>query len=186
MRYFPIAMTFALLVAGGAGAQDQKVPFEPTKEHQLLKQFDGEWDYKASCTMPGKQAMEGTGVETVRYGFGGYWLTIEDRGSMMNKEFTGTGLVGYDPLTRKYVAVWADSMTPFLGRAEGTAESDGKRFTFTFAKEMKKSDMPSPERMVFEFKDPDHRTLRFYGKDDSGKESLWSTMTFTRKAGGVK
>jgi len=40
--------------------------------------------------------------------------------------------------------------------------------------------------MVHEIKDQDHRTLRFYGKDDSGKESLWTEITYTRKPAMVK
>ena len=40
--------------------------------------------------------------------------------------------------------------------------------------------------MVFEWKDQDHRTLRFYTKDESGKEVMMSEITYTRKPAMVK
>src|SRR5204862_2356510 len=51
---------------------DQRMPtFEPGKEHQLLKQFDGEWEFTAKCQMPGMEPMEGKGTETARLAYGG-------------------------------------------------------------------------------------------------------------------
>lgn len=184
-----IALMLGMWAASAASAQDTKMqPFEPTKEHQLLKQFDGEWTYVNKCSMPGQPPLEGNGNETARHGYGSFWLTLEDRGMVKGKEFNGTGLIGYDPLRSKYVGVWADNMTPFLGRFEGKAEADGKTFNFTFLHDQKtpKGDMPCPERMVMTFKDKDTRVLEFYGKDDSGKESVWSTITYTRKPAIVK
>src|SRR5687768_5215937 len=82
--------------------QQQRMPtFEPSKEHQLLKQFDGEWEFKAKCQAPGMDPMEGQGTETNRYGFGGFWLETEDKGMMDKKDWTGKGLMGWDPQKKK-------------------------------------------------------------------------------------
>jgi hypothetical protein len=40
-----------------------------------------------------------------------------------------------------------------------------------------------PDRLVIEFQDPDHHTLRIFGKSDPGsaKEEMWAEMTFVRR-----
>ena len=65
-------------------------------------------------------------------------------------------------------------------------KDQGKDLGKDSGKEMGKEGMKCPERMVHEIKDQDHRTLRFYGKDDSGKETLWTEITYTRKPAMVK
>jgi hypothetical protein len=204
---------------------DQRMPtFEPTKEHQLLKQFDGDWEYTAKCSMPGMEPSEGKGTETSRLTLGGFWLCSEEKGTMKDKEFNGQGFIGYNPHMKKYTGVWIDNQTPFMGKFSGEADSSGKVFTFKFmmTEEMQKAwkeseagkkaaakekdsgkeygkdtgkeketgkemgHMKMPEKMVHEIKDQDHRTLKFYGKDDSGKEQVWTEITYTRKPAMIK
>jgi len=207
---------------------DQRMPtFEPTKEHQLLKQFDGEWEFTAKCSMPGMEPMEGKGTETARLAYGGFWLACEEKGMMKDKDFTGQGFIGWNPYMKKYVGVWIDNNSPVMGKFVGEADSSGKVFTFKFmmteeqqktwksakdaesakgkdtgkehgkdygkdqgketGKEMgKDAGMKCPDKMVHEIKDQDHRTLRFYGKDDSGKETMWTEITYTRKPTMIK
>src|SRR5438045_3807257 len=106
-------------------AQDEKkTAWEPGKEHQLLKQFDGDWEFKSRCTMPGQEVQEGQGTETSRFTHGGFWLECETKGTMAKggmkgKDFTGEGYTGYDPEKKKFVGVWIDNQSPFLGRFEG-------------------------------------------------------------------
>ncbi len=230
---------------------DQRMPtFEPTKEHQLLKQFDGDWEFTAKCNAPGMEPMEGKGTESCRLTLGGFWLTCEDKGMMKDKDWNGQGFIGFNPQMKKFVGVWVDSQSPFMGKFAGEADSSGKVFTFKFmmseemktwksskeaesdqgrrgrdtgkefgkdqskdygkdqgkdlgkegkeygkdqgkdtgketGKEMDKG-MKMPDKMVHEFKDQDHRTLRFYGKDDSGKETMWTEITYTRKPAMIK
>jgi hypothetical protein len=191
---------------------DQRMPtYEPTKEHHLLKQFDGEWEFTAKCNMPGMEPSEGKGTETSHLGLGGFWLCSEEKGMMKDKEFNGQGFMGWNPTHKKFVGVWIDNQSPFIGKYVGEADSSGKVFTFKFmmsdeartgkgakeatgkeygkeketAKEMGK-EMKCPDKMVHEIKDQDHRTLRFYGKDDSGKEQLWTEITYTRKPAMIK
>ncbi len=197
-----------------ADGQQRMPEFQPGKEHQLLKQFDGDWEFKAKCTMPGMEPSEGQGTESARLTHGGFWLTCDEKGMMKDKDFSGQGFIGYNPAAKKYVGVWVDNHSPFMGKFIGDADTSGKVFTFRFmmtekemaarsaAREADKKDagkeydkesrkdmgkeMKVPDRMVHEIKDQDHRTLKFYGKDDSGKESLWTEITYTRKPAMVK
>jgi len=182
----------------GKSTDDRMPQFQPGKEHQLLKQFDGEWEFKSKCSMPGQETMEGQGTESSRFAFGGFWLEIEEKGMMKNKDWSGKGLMGFDPQKKKYCGVWVDSWSPFIGKFEGEADSSGKVFTFKFMMsdekgktsskeaESDRAKMKCPDRMVHEVKDQDHRTLKFYGKDESGKESVWTEINYTRKPAMIK
>lgn len=171
---------------GKEQGKQQMPDFKPGKEHQALKQFDGDWEYKSKCMIPGQEMKEGQGMETCKLGLGGFWLEVEDKGTMMNKEFSGKGFIGWDPNKKKYVGAWVDSWMPMLGTFEGEADSTGKIFTFTMKGEDAQTGKPMAHRMVFEFKDQDHRTLRFYSKDESGKEMMASEITYTRKPAMIK
>jgi len=179
-----------LVLLGSQETQKQeghKAPeWKPTREHQLLKQFEGEWEYRSRCLMPGQEPQEGRGTETDRLAYGGFWLHMENKGTQMGKEFTGTGLIGYDPKRAKYVGVWADNFMPFLGRFEGDADLGGKVFTFKMLGDDPHTGQAHAGWMKFELKSPDHRVLSFYGKDESGNEQLMSEMTYTRKGAALR
>lgn len=172
------------------GAQDPKkegMPqYQPTREHTALRQFEGEWEFKSKCTMPGQETMEGQGTETVKQTLGGFWLEIDDKGTMMGKEWTGKGFMGYDPAKKQYVGVWLDSWMPHMAKFAGEADSTGKVFTFRMKSHDPKTNQEMDCRMVFEMKDQDHRTLKFYAKDEAGKETMMSEITYTRKPAMIK
>src|ERR1043165_7119993 len=86
-----------------ADGQQRMPEFQPGKEHQLLKQFDGDWEFKAKCQMPGMEPMEGQGTESCRLTLGGFWLECDDKGMMKNKDWSGKGFIGWDPARKKYM-----------------------------------------------------------------------------------
>lgn len=164
----------------------QMPTFTPGKEHQLLKQFDGEWEFTSKCTFPGQETMEGKGTESVRMTYGGFWADVESKGVMGGKEWSGRGLMGFDPQKKKYCGAWVDSMSPYLYTFEGEADASGKTFTFRTKGVDPKTGKESSERMEWEFKDQDHRTMKFFGKDESGKEVQISEVLYSRKPAMVK
>ena len=171
---------------GAQGKKDQMPQYQPGKEHMALRQWEGDWEFKSKCTIPGQETQEGQGTETVKQTLGGFWLEIEDKGTMMGKEWNGKGFMGWDPQKKQYCGVWLDSWMPFIARFEGDADSTGKVFTFKMMGEDPKTGKPMSDRMVFEWKDQDHRMLRFYTKDESGKEVMMSEITYTRKPAMIK
>jgi hypothetical protein len=192
-----VAALFCLSVVAVAQDEKRQLPgkdekkqgmptFTPAKEHQLLKQFDGDWEFTSKCSMPGQEPMEGKGTETVRMTYGGFWCDVEDKGVMAGKDWSGRGLIGWDPQKKKYCGVWVDSMTPYLCKFEGEADAGGKMFTFKTKGFDPMTNKEAEHRMVWEFKDQDHRTMKFFGKDDTGKEVLFSEVTYTRKPAMVK
>lgn len=190
-------MVAVMLCAGawsaGLGAQEKgqekgKMPqYKPQKEHEWLRQFEGDWDIKGKFTPPGqKETKEGTGTESSRVTLGDFWLMIEHKGQHEEMSYEGRGVIGYDPSKKKYCGSWIDNVSPYLMSLEGTADSSGKKFTFFCRGTDPRSGKEMEERMEFQFTDRDHRISRFYKKDDAGKESLCAEMHYTRKAAEAK
>lgn len=115
------------------GTQEEFSPTQPTKEHELLKAFVGEWDTSARFWMDpnAKQPMESKGTYSGKLLGGGLWLVSEYKGEMMGQSFEGRGFMGYDVHKKKFVGCWIDSMMTHLGTSEGAYDEKGRIFTFT-------------------------------------------------------
>ena len=181
---------FALMGMGvltcAAQAQDHKDFPKPGKEHSILKQqFEGDWDavsrHEAKEGKEGKAA-ESKGTESVKSGFGGYWLIVEYKGDMDGKAYHGHGMMGYDPMKKKYLLTWISDMTPFAMWAEGEADANGKTYTFKsegFCPDLGKV---ATVRTVFEIQDSNHRSLTFFMPGKDGPEKKMGEIRYTRKS----
>ena len=104
-----IALTGSVLIIAGAAllaaegdlkkesqADMPKMP-EPQKEHKWLEQFVGDWDADIQMYMePGKSPQTQKGTEHTR-SIGGFWIVAENKGTFMEKPFTGIMTLGYQP-----------------------------------------------------------------------------------------
>lgn len=176
---------FALLgmaaLTCAAQAQDQKEYPKPGKEHSILKQqFEGAWDAVSRHEGKEGKAAESKGTETVKSDFGGYWMMIDYKGEMDGKPFRGHGMMGFDPMKKKYLLSWIDNVTPFATWAEGEADANGKTYTFKhdgFCPELGKV---ATIRTVFEIQDSDHRSLSFFLPGKEGPEKKMGEIRYTR------
>src|SRR5262249_52422264 len=85
---------------------------KPTAEHKVLAQEAGAWDGTIKMFMAGPDAPPSVskGVETNTLGLGGFWMLSEFKGEFGGMPFEGRGTFGYDPVKKKYVGTWIDSM----------------------------------------------------------------------------
>ena len=175
---FAIAGLVAALALGPVLADDaQKMP-TPTKQHDWLKAFVGEWETDGEMVMaPGQPPLKTKGTESVKM-IGGFWMASEMK--CMGDAMTGVMTVGYDPKKEKYVGTWVCSMCDKLFTYEGTVS--GNTLTLN-------TDGPSPTdpaktvkmKDVCELKGPDERTLTSYMRGDDGQWVKFMTMTSKRK-----
>ena len=87
-----IAVGTVLLLAGLAAAQD-KTPV-PQKEHEWLKQLEGEWVTEAEGVIaPDQPPIRGKGTETTRL-LGGLWAISEMKGEVMGTQMAGQMTAG--------------------------------------------------------------------------------------------
>lgn len=181
-----IAWIVAVALGGVAGAQDAPEFPKPQKEHAILKQFVGEWD--ATCRMTrksdqdrsGNDTVQSKGHETAKLGFNGFWVVTDFTGQMHDKSFQGRGTIGYDPVKQKYLLSWIDSFNPRMMVAEGEADKSGKILTF-YGECVDPSDkQQNSERLVFEFRDENTRTLTFTISGGDKKEQGGMEILYTR------
>ena len=95
-----------------------------SKEHQWLEQLSGDFTFDMSGVTG-----ESQGTSKVATKLGGLWSVRHFESEVMGQPYTALEILGYDPLKKKYVGVWADSMTPLLTLAEGEFDENTKTLT---------------------------------------------------------
>lgn len=96
------ALALALVVGGPVAAQE---PPKPGPEHEVLKKMAGDWTLVMKFG-----GMESKGTVAYKMDLGELWLTGALESELFGTKFQGKSLDSYDPVTKKYVGVWVDSM----------------------------------------------------------------------------
>ncbi|MEA3208692.1 MAG: hypothetical protein QOE70_1749 [Chthoniobacter sp.] len=176
MKTFALTRLAAVLVIAVTFAHGQEAPQmpKPTKEHEWLQQFAGEWEYEVEISMePGKPPMKAKGTEVARL-LGGFWVVGEGKGAIGEMPFTTITTFGYDPAKKKYIGTGIDSMTSTLWNYEGSVDAAGKTLTLeTEGPCPMRGGQLSRFREVIEFKSKDHRVFTSSILGDDGK---WTTL----------
>jgi hypothetical protein len=159
--------------------------------HKLLARGVGEWTYKMKTWMnpdPNAPPSESSGTATVKPLLGGRYFQGDHSGKfqmpgadgkMMDMDFKGTAIEGYDNVKKKFVSTWIDNMSTGIMMSEGTYDAGTKTFTFHAEFEMMPG-MKTKIREVFKITDNDHKTLEFY-EDRGGTEVKTMEIAYTRK-----
>jgi hypothetical protein len=119
---------------GRAGAQEG--PVDPMAawaelaktgpQHAALKSQVGTWTCESKCWCePGKEPTVEQGKVTYSMVLGDRFLRQEVEGAMMGQPFHGLGYTGFDNATKKYQAVWMDSMGTCMMLMTGTEIKPG-------------------------------------------------------------
>jgi hypothetical protein len=114
-----------LLMSLGSSLWSQE-PIKPSTEHAFLAETEGEWT--VTIASPGGDM---TGKCVYKMAHNGIWLTSQLDMKMSDGPFTGTGLDSFDPVKKKFVAIWVDSMSAAPLFLEGDKSPDGKKITMT-------------------------------------------------------
>jgi hypothetical protein len=184
MKMFPLLLGTVLVASLGSRVALARQDFgpKPGKEHELLRQFEGEWECTAKFMMePGKDPVVSKCKESARMIAGGLFLVYEVEGEMMGQKFTGHGTMGYDLHKKKYTGSWIDSMATGVYLVEATADEKGKVFTEWMEGADPQTGKLMKMKMVHEVKDQDNRILRFYMNTPDGKEIESGTIDYKRK-----
>ncbi len=167
------SLVFALSTASMAIAQGPPVA-KPEPEHQWLQQFAGTWECTNNAPANGDQpAMQCQGTMKSAM-VGELWVINEIQGDMGGAMMKGIQTIGYDPVKKKYVGTWIDSMMNHMWRYEGTVDESGKKLTL----EAEGPNFLAPGktalfRDAYEFKSPDHIVSTSSMKTEEGQ---WVTF----------
>jgi hypothetical protein len=175
MKKLVITILSAAAFAAATFVHAQVPPMpEPTKEHEWLKQFVGEWESELEAFMePGKPTVKSKGTEVCR-AIGGLWVIGEGKRDMGGMTYSHLLTLGYDPEKKKYIGTWIDSMLNYMWKYEGTVDAAGKVLTLeTEGPSMMKPGQMAKYKDVTEFKSKDQRAFTSSMLGDDGK---WVTI----------
>jgi hypothetical protein len=177
-----LACLFPLVVLASTIRAQSPQPPQPTKEHDLLKKFVGEWESTAEAVAgAGLRAMTCKGRGSAKM-LGGFWVVIENETDMMGMKINALQTIGYDPEKKKYVGTWIDSMFNHKWDYAGTADASGKKLILeaegpNFMAEGKTAKF----RDTYEFKSADHIEATSSMQGDDGKWVTFMTGQIKRK-----
>lgn len=158
---------------------------QPGPEHARLKeQFAGEWTAEVqSCGGdPGGPMVKSEATMENRMLMGDRYLGQEYNGTMMETEYHGMGMMGYDNAIKKYIGAWIDNMSTGLMTSEGAYDESTKTYTLTGTfNDPSQPDGKGTMRQVIKVTDNDHHQMLMYMKGPDGKEMLVMDARYTRK-----
>jgi hypothetical protein len=171
-----LSLCLALLagpaLASRVAAQETPALLTPTREHQAMAREVGVWEGESSLwTAPDAEPVTSKGVETVKM-IGGFWLVSDYEGEMMGQPFRGRSQTTYDPLKKKYVATWIDSMAPILYTMEGDYDVATHTLTMMMAGVDPMTAKPTQWKVVTRFESNDAKTFEMY-QPVEGQEGKW-------------
>jgi hypothetical protein len=156
----------------GASATAQQ-PAKPTAEHKILANDEGTWDatIKSFTAGPDAEPMISKGSEVYTVLTGGLWVLSKFEGDFGGVKFEGRGQFGYDPIKKKYIGTWIDSLSPNLSVLEG--DYDAKTRTMTYVGEgVAPEGTKYTQKMVTVTKDDGSRVFTLYMKIDGSKDEV--------------
>lgn len=124
MTRFPLLLSLALTLPLSA-----QVPTPvPAPEHHKLTSYIGVWDAEIERWLDGKATIsKGTSIR--KQPLGSFWLVDHFQAELMGQSVRGLGTTGFDPVKKKYVGTWHDSMSPTLMVLEGNFDQSGNVLT---------------------------------------------------------
>lgn len=163
---------------------------KPGENHKQMQDLVGTWSYKVKWWMnPESPPSESSGTTVTKWVMGGRYLVSDHTGKMqmpgadgkmMDMEFKGMAVEGYDNARKKYVASWIDNMGTGIMNLEGTYDAATKTLTY-YAEYEPMPGMKTRIREVITKTDEDHHMLDFF-EDRGGKEVKTMHIDYTRKS----
>ena len=158
----------------------------PGENHKLLEAHVGTWAYSVKWWMsPDAPPSESKGSTVSKAVMGGRYVVSEHTGKMsspgpdgkmMNMEFKGMAIEGYDNVKKRFVSSWNDNMGTGIMNSEGTYDANSKTFTYTADYEPMPG-MKTKMRRVIKIADKDHHSMEFF--EDRGRKSSPTSVRST-------
>jgi hypothetical protein len=176
-------LVIALLVFSVQSVASAEDYTKPTKEHEAMAEDVGKWDADVSMWMsPDAEPMKSKAVETNEM-MGKLWLISKFEGDFGGEKFEGASATGYDPVKKKFVGTWVDTMSPFPMSLEGEYDEGSKTLTMMGEGTDHMTGKPCKMKMVTKYAGDDKKTFTMYGEGKDGGEKWQKTMVieYTRR-----
>jgi Protein of unknown function (DUF1579) len=153
----------------------------PNPEIDVLRKWVGNWEATIQSTGRDGKPVSSAAKATVKLS-GGRWLVSDFDGTFMGAPFIGHEVIGYDPVAKKYLLNWVDSMATSFSTGEGLYSPQSKTLTLTVSGRDDSTGKMTTWRQVDIWKDADHHewTLRTISPKDA-KEQIQMTIRYRRQ-----
>ena len=170
MKNFTLGVA-ALLVAT-VGTAIAQPPFQASEEHKQIASEVGTWNATLHIWMTPdqQQPLSSKGKEVNRL-MGPFWLVSDFTGNVAGAEFSGRGQFGYDPVGKKYIGTWIDTMTPYMASMEGDYDAETKTLTMVSTARDPMTGEIATSTNVTKFVDENTKVFTMYrgGPDDEDR-----------------
>jgi hypothetical protein len=164
---------------------------KPGENHKIIEPLAGSWTYTTKFWVSpdtNTPPMESTGKAVTKWIMGGRYLQSDVKGNvqmpgsdgkMMDMEFRGMEISGYDNAKKKFVSSWVDNMGTGIMMSEGDYDPAAKTITYT-SEEEPMPGMKTKVRELVKLTDHDHYSFEFY-EDRGDNEMKTMEIAYTRK-----
>jgi hypothetical protein len=174
-------LSLAWFLASFAVAQE---PSKPLPEHKILAADEGTWDATIRMYAGGPDAEPSVskGSEVNEVLPGGLWVLSKFEGEFGGMKFYGRGQFGFDPVKKKYVGTWLDSMSTVLSVLEGDYDAKTKTMTYVGDGYDPEHKAKFSQKMVTTMKDDGTRVFTLYMKfEGQPAEAKFMEITYTKR-----
>ena len=184
MSRLPMSLVGLLVAAVSLSAQEQKIDASiPGPKHKILEGLVGTFDAKLKLYfIPGQAVVDSSGMTTRAMILNGRYLREDHDMKTAGKDFKGKALIGFDPFKKKFVSVWADSMSTAFVVTEGEYDEAAKTFTLIGSDHDPITGQKNKARDVLRIDSADKQTLQMFRQPlDGGAEKKMIEVIYTRK-----
>ncbi len=174
-----IAACFAL-AAGPVVCSAQGLP-GPTPEHKAMAREEGTWKAESKFWLtPETEPMVSEATESNKM-FGELWLLSKYEGNVMGMPFKGMGTMGYDPVKKKYVGTWVDTMNPHMQTMEGEYDVETHTLTMYSTGIDVMTGEEKTSKLVSRYLDNDNKVFEMHALVPGETDQYWKQMEVTYK-----
>ena len=153
----------------------------PNENHRVLDALIGDWTYTSKHWMsPAAPAEETTGTASSKWIMDGRFVEQSVQGTMMEKPFNGTSLIGYDNAGKEYQSVWYDNMGTGMMVTKGSYDAANKTLTTSgnFNCPLRGN---MAVRWVTKIIDANSYSFEMWGPDEAGTDFKGMEIIYTKK-----
>lgn len=182
LRLFVSSMCFATALVAAPKSGFAQEFMKPTKQHEDLKHEVGVWDAEVSMwPSPDSEPVKSKAVEKNEM-LGKMWLMSEFEGEFGGEKFTGASAIGYDPIKKKYVGGWVDSMSPFMMKMQGEYDESTDTLTMHGEGVNAMTGKLCKSKLVTKYTGEDSKTFEMYREPDGGGDMFKALeIKYTRR-----
>ena len=175
--------------SSSTGTKDPQSVYEPRSQpgegQKFLQKFVGDWDVAKTFHPRSGDPVRQKGECRQTMIHGGRFLQSDFTFRRGDEKTSGTGLIGFDPVSGLFTSVWVDSRSTRISFRQGQERFDGKQIVLhsrSLGEDGKKGRV---SRTVTRLEDNDRRIVhRQYNSGEGGGDRLVMELILTKKDKG--